>query len=60
MSDWKPIETAPKDGTVIDLWHKNGFRITDVWWDDEDEIWTNLLPDSDFTHWHKITEPGDS
>lgn len=20
MSDWQPIDTAPKDGTVIDLW----------------------------------------
>lgn len=36
MSEWQPIETAPKDGTVIDLWvcysTGEGFRATDAYW----------------------------
>lgn len=28
---WRPIETAPKDGTEIDLWHE-GDRIADAYW----------------------------
>jgi len=38
MSEWLPIETAPKDGTTIDVWLSGrinsniGFRETDVWW----------------------------
>ena len=54
---WNDISTALKDGTPIDLWHKDGFRVTDVWWDDEDEVWTCLLPTSDFTHWMLIKHP---
>ena len=30
---WQPIETAPKDGTTVDLWHRKHGRITDAWWD---------------------------
>jgi hypothetical protein len=31
MSKWQPIETAPRDGTVVDLWYR-GERITDYRW----------------------------
>lgn len=31
MSAWLPIETAPRDGTVIDLW-VNGERFADCKW----------------------------
>lgn len=58
LRGWQPIGTAPKDGTVVDLWHKNGFRITDQWWlDDEEECWTCLFSDEEFTHWAPIFTP---
>lgn len=63
MADWQPIETAPKDGTPVDLWHKIGTRFTDVWWDDsdpEEPIWSCMMPDSDFTHWMLTPEPPDA
>lgn len=31
--EWQPIETAPKDGTAIDLWAAQGFRLTSCAWD---------------------------
>jgi hypothetical protein len=35
MSPWRPMSTAPRDGTVIDLFHKTAGRLTETWWDDE-------------------------
>lgn len=32
VSEWQPIETAPKDGTVIDLWHEEFDRQADMYW----------------------------
>lgn len=39
MSTWKPIETAPKDGTVVDLWVDESpaefsGRHADCWWEE--------------------------
>jgi len=60
MNDWRAIETAPRDGTPVDLWHKDGFRLTDEWWVEEDgeAYWVgSLLDDSAFTHWKPVTSP---
>lgn len=32
MSEWQDIESAPRDGTPVDLWSTAGVRLTDVRW----------------------------
>ena len=54
--EWQPIETAPKDGTLVDLWHKDRFRIAETWWDPSDECWSSCHDDDDFTHWMPLPE----
>lgn len=56
---WQPIETAPKDGTIVDLLTKDGVRVTDEWWkeDDGEGFWSCLLPDDEFTHWMPLPAP---
>jgi hypothetical protein len=29
---WQPIKDAPKDGTVVDLWHEETGREADMYW----------------------------
>ena len=38
MSEWQPIETAPKDGTTIDIWVPGHDRVSAFFWP-EKEIW---------------------
>ena len=49
---WQPIATAPRDA-IIDVWHKEHCRMTDVWW--ADESWSSTgTGDEDFSHWMPI------
>ena len=66
ISGWHPIETAPKDGTVIDLWFVNGFRIPNCQWNlvsnswayySLNGQWTALDVDgaeTELTHWRPV------
>jgi hypothetical protein len=67
--DWQPIETAPKDGTVIDLWDRYGFRWTNRHWGHhsflhgkptDEPSWgapTTDGPGPDPSHWMPLPEP---
>jgi len=48
MQQWQPIETAPKDGTKIDIWIA-GERRTDVRW-----MWSEDKPHRE---WWCVEEP---
>ncbi len=61
MNTWQPIEQAPKDGTVIDLWC-NGERYTDMFWSNEYDRWSHGTGAYAFfkpTHFMRITGPGE-
>lgn len=57
---WYPIETAPKDGTLIDLVVKGKYRLTGMWWDKKRNQWvrndTALTSDDTVTHWSPIPD----
>lgn len=69
MSDWRPIETAPRDGTVIQRWHSIWKAPISVrykvgvlkdypnlcWWE---STWATGWPDQAFTpHWRPLPDP---
>lgn len=65
MSEWQPIETAPKDGTVVDIW-AYGHRLPDVQFcgDDTTPGWYFVYDyselaafDGDATHWMPLPDP---
>jgi len=64
-SKWQPIETAPKDGTAVDLWVKSGdgkmrWRIPDCWWHTGSNLWRALsvaIHPSNVTHWMPPPDP---
>jgi len=65
---WQPIETAPKDGTVIIVYGKFPYKVnvqtvfyqTAAWESDEFKAgWTNASSSwlADVTHWMPLPEP---
>jgi hypothetical protein len=55
--EWQTIKTAPKD-EVIDLFNKDGFRLIEQWWSEEESMWVpSQLTTEYFTHWMRIEFP---
>ena len=53
----QPMDTAPKDGSVIDLWSPQFGWDRNVWWSDDggpepDDGWVTICP-RPFTGWRK-------
>jgi hypothetical protein len=39
MTDWQPIETAPKDGTMVLLYKQSSGTKGSGYWDDRENFW---------------------
>lgn len=59
MSQWQPIETAPKDGSYVIL--TNGEDVTAGWWRGRGSGWNTGYEALDFTgeptHWMSMPDP---
>lgn len=62
---WQPIETAPKDGSVFDVWvadsDSGGYRVADAYWSVGDHFFRYSYEEMslygvDITHWMPIPE----
>lgn len=61
VSTWMPIDTAPMDGTEIDVWcasdvpgDNDGFRVANAWWCRVDKKWRTAM-DGRITWMHQPT-----
>lgn len=59
MSDWQPIDTAPKDGRQILVWDRADRETDKLYW--MQDHWNNILGhavDADaLTHWMPLPNP---
>ena len=61
---WQPIETAPRDGTLVDLWfagHGWDCRVSDCFWGGNYWVRKGAGAYNDdpkiITHWQPLPEP---
>lgn len=58
MSNWPPIETAPKDGTEILIWVERPHRYRAAWWDERYGAYVDTwMCYEDATHWQPLPDP---
>ena len=67
MSEWQPIETAPRDGTwvlvcgngwaVTTAWYAMNERVGKAYWKADTEWDDDYLADRLPTHWMPLPEP---
>ena len=65
MSAWQPIETAPRDGSIIIAFHAAWTRPSAVWWETTQGGGGQWMFDSDDserakpepTHWQSLPAP---
>jgi hypothetical protein len=68
MSNWQPIETAPKDGTPILITRPTKFKVEEGWhvvrWEDDEDWWVchdgkfdTMLRGNEPTHWQPLPAP---
>lgn len=51
---WMPIETAPKDGSMILGWYKGWHKPLVIWWYTGSRRWNTAMEP---THWTPIPDP---
>jgi hypothetical protein len=61
MTEWQPIETAPKDGTKIIVYRPNAeyqpIVGVDYWSKELGNVWANSNEHRQPTHWMPLPEP---
>ena len=68
VSEWQPMELAPRDGSKLDVWTEDGFRYIDVFWYEGpaypkgafvyfDSELRDFIDVDDATHWMRPPAP---